>query len=80
MPSVERRVLCAPDAVAKAAARVAHLPEQRWMLKQPRSVRRSFAEEVLGHPDEELRQQVWMLRQADHVRESYVRDVLLANG
>jgi hypothetical protein len=78
MPSTEHRVLCAPDAVAKAAARVARLPEQRWMLKQPRSVRRSFAQEVLGRPDADTRQQVWMLRQPDHVRESYVREVLLA--
>jgi hypothetical protein len=78
MPSMERRVLCASDAVARAAARVAREPEQRWMLKQPRAVRRSFADEVLGRPDAELRQQVWMLRQGDAVRESYVRDVLLA--
>ena len=80
MPSAERQVLLAPDAVARAAARVARLPEQRWMLRQPKSVRRSFCEEVLGRPDEELRQQVWMLRQPDAVRESYIRDVLLANG
>ena len=54
-------------------------PEQRWLLCQPREVRRSFAAEVLGRPDEALRQQVWMLRQAKAVRESYIREVLLAD-
>jgi hypothetical protein len=76
--STERRVLTAPDAVARAAARVAGDREQRWMLTQPRSVRKSFAEEVFGRPDAELRQQVWMLRQPRAVRESYIADVLLA--
>jgi hypothetical protein len=79
MPSAERQVLLAPDVVARAAARVAQLPEQRWMLKQPRAVRRSFAEDVLGRPDAGLRQQVWLLRQGDAVRESFVREVLLAD-
>jgi hypothetical protein len=79
MASAERQVLLAPDTVARAAARMAREPEQRWMLCQPRSVRRSFCEEVLGRPDADLRQQVWMLRQPDGVRESYVREVLLAD-
>jgi hypothetical protein len=79
VPSAERQVLLAPDAVARAAARMAREPEQRWMLRQPRAVRRSFCEEVLGRPDAELRQQVWMLRQPDAVRESYVREVLLVD-
>jgi len=76
--STERRVLTAPDAVARAAARLAGDREQRWMLCQPRAVRQSFAEEVFGRPDEELRQQVWMLRQSKAVRESYIEQVLLA--
>ena len=76
--NTERRVLTAPAAVAKAAARVAALPEQRWILQQPRDVRRSYAENVLGKPDEDLQQQIWMLRQAKAVRESYIKDVLLA--
>jgi hypothetical protein len=76
--TTERRILTAPAPVARAAARVAALPEQRWILQQPREVRQSFAEEVLGHPDEELRQQVWMLRQTKAVRESYIAEVLLA--
>ena len=76
--TTERRVLTAPGAVAKAAARVATLPEQRWILCQPRDVRQSYADEVFGHPDEALRQQIWMLRQTKAVRESYIAGVLLA--
>ena len=71
-------MLTAPGAVARAAARVTSLPEQRWILMQPREVRQSFADEVLGRPDEDLRQQVWMLRQTRAVRESYIEQVLLA--
>ncbi len=78
MSTTERRVLTAPDAVARAAARFAPDREQRWMLGQPRAVRQSFAEEVFGRPDAELRQQVWMLRQPQSVRESYIAHVLLA--
>jgi hypothetical protein len=77
MPSAERQVLTAPDVIARTAARMAPDPMQRWMLGQPRSVRRSFAEEVFEHPDEELLQEVWMLRQDDAVRESFVEEVLL---
>jgi hypothetical protein len=72
----ERRVLTAPGPVAKAAACVAALPEQRWILQQPREVRQSYADHVLGRPDEELRQQIWMLRQTKDVRESYIAHVL----
>jgi hypothetical protein len=76
--TTERRVLTAPDAVARAAARLAAEPEQRWMLCQPRKVRQSFAEHVFGRPDAELQQQIWMLRQCKEVRESYIKQVLLA--
>ena len=76
--SNERRILTAPAPVARAAAKVAALPEQRWILLQPREVRQSFADEVLGQPDEERKQQIWMLRQTKDVRESYIADVLLA--
>jgi hypothetical protein len=77
--TTERRVLTAPDAVARAAARLAADPLQRWMLCRPRAVRQSFAEEVFGRPDAELRQQIWMLRQPEAVRESYIADVLEAS-
>jgi hypothetical protein len=76
--STERRVLTAPGPVARAAARVVALPEQRWLLQQSRDIRQSYADEVLDQPDEELKQQVWMLRQPQAVRESYIADVLLA--
>ena len=75
--SAERQILTAPDAIARAAAPMAPEPEQRWMLKQPRDLRRSFADEVFGQPDEEVRQQVWMLHQPRDVRASFAREVLM---
>jgi hypothetical protein len=75
--SAERQILTAPDAVARAAAPMAPEPEQRWMLRQSRELRRAFADEVFGRPDEEHRQQVWMLRQGREVRESFARHVLM---
>lgn len=78
MADLERTILLAPAAIARAAARFAPEREQRWMLCQPLDVRRSYAEEVLGRPDEELRAQAWMLRQPDAVRLSYLREVLEA--
>jgi hypothetical protein len=75
--SAERQILVAPDAVARAAASLAPDAEARWMLRQPRALRRSFAEEVFGREDEERLQQAWMLRQPRPVRESFVEHVLL---
>lgn len=75
--SAERQILTAPDAIARAAAPMAPEPEQRWMLKQSRDLRRSFADEVFGRPDEDVRQQVWMLHQPRDVRQSFARDVLM---
>jgi hypothetical protein len=78
MPSAaERSILTAPAAVARAASLGAREPEQRWMLTQPREVRRSFADEVFGREDADARQEVWMLRQPRAVRESFVEHVLL---
>jgi hypothetical protein len=78
MPSAaERSILTAPGPVARAASRAAREPEQRWMLTQPREIRRSFAEEVFGREDSDLRQEIWMLRQAKEIRESFVENVLL---
>ena len=74
--SLERQVLTAPDAVARAASGMAQLPEQRWMLRQPREIRLSFADEVFGRPDMERRQEVWMLHQPRAVRESFIEHVL----
>ena len=78
MSSTERRVLTSPGPLARAAARWAGLPEQRWLLQQPREIRQSYADEVHGRPDEELHAQIWMLRQPKAVRESYIAEVLLA--
>jgi hypothetical protein len=75
--ATERSILTAPGAVARTAARAAREPEQRWMLTQPRDVRRSFAEEVFGRPDAVERQESWMLRQPKRVRESFIREVLM---
>lgn len=73
----ERAMLVAPDRVARAAATVMVDARQRWILRQPREVRRSFALEVItrggGDP---IAQERWMLLQDDRVRHSYVREVL----
>lgn len=69
-------LLLAPDSVARAAAARARRPEERWLLRQPRRVRESFAREVLRSSDRERAEQIWMLRQRDDVRASYVREVL----
>lgn len=71
---IQKRVLLGPAAVRRAAARTAG-PRERWMLAQPRSVRRSFVREVL---DGGANEEAWMLLQPDEVRESYVREVLEA--
>jgi hypothetical protein len=77
MPSAaEKQLLRAPDVVARAAAPLAADREQQWMLRQPRRVRASFADEVFGREDEEERQEVWMLHQPLAVRESYASEVL----
>jgi hypothetical protein len=77
MPSAtERSILTAPGPVARAASVAKREPEQRWMLTQPREIRRSFAAEVFGREDADLRQEIWMLRQPKDIRESFVENVL----
>ena len=71
-----RTILLAPAAVTKAAALAANTPQERWMLAQPREVRRSYVEDVLDRPHDPNAQERWMLRQPDPVRLSYIRDVL----
>lgn len=74
---MERRALLAPAAMARAAARFAADDRERWMLCQPRAVRRSFVEQVLDdHRPRAVAEEIWMLRQPEAVRESYVREVL----
>ena len=47
------------------------------MLRQPRTVRRSYAAQVLdASGDSDVLAEIWMLRQPKHVRESYIREVL----
>ncbi len=79
MRRVERALLLAPDRIARAAARIASQPEQRWMLRQPRAVRLSYVANVLDRPHDAHAEQAWMLAQGDAVRESYVREVLRAH-
>jgi hypothetical protein len=74
--SPERSVLLAPDAIARAVGRVARAPEQRWMLCQPRAVRRSYVAQVIDRPDRKNAAEIWLLRQPKAVRASYVRAVL----
>jgi hypothetical protein len=76
LPPGGRTVLCAPDAVTRTIAVAAIDREQRWMLRRPRSVRRSFVAEVIDRGGSAGAQQGWMLLQDDDVRASYVADVL----
>jgi hypothetical protein len=71
-----RALLLAPGSVARAASRCTRSREERWMLCQPREVRRSYVEEVVDRPDDARAQERWMLSQPDVVRLSYVKDVL----
>jgi hypothetical protein len=71
-----RRVLLAPNVVARAAARATAEREQAWMLCQPRSVRESYVREVVDRGEDPVHAEIWMLRQPRAVRESYVREVL----
>ena len=73
----EKKVLAAPDAIARAAAALAADEEQRWMLRLPREVRRSFITEVLerGQGRREA-QERWLLLADEATRRSYVDEVL----
>lgn len=76
MATLDRKILMGPDWVARAAAGAVKDPRQRWMLRQPRGVRRSYAAEVHGGPDEDRRAERWMLLQPDAVRRSFIDEVL----
>jgi len=73
-------VLLGPAPLRRAAAARAVTPEEAWMLLQPRTVRRSYAAQVLD-ADGDVAQltEIWMLRQPDDVRESYIGHVLQAD-
>jgi hypothetical protein len=73
---LQRSVLLAPAAIAKAAATQVKLPEEVWMLRQSKQVRASYVHEVLDRGGDERLAQIWILRQSQEVRESYIREVL----
>ena len=74
---MDRAVLLGPATIARAAARYARRPEERWLLRQPRAVRSSYARAVLDAATEPAAEEVWMPRQPEAVRESYIEEVLL---
>jgi hypothetical protein len=80
LSSTERAVLLGPDVVARAAASTVGAAEQKWLLRRPRAVRRSFVAAVVDHPEDPNAAERWMLGQADAVRRSYVEDVLDAGA
>ncbi len=73
---VEKAMFLAPDAVARAAAGYVELPEEGWLLRQPRAVRRAFWRDVARRGDHQREREIWMLRQPEAVRESYIAEVL----
>ena len=72
-----KRVLLGPAAVRKAAARQTADERERWMLRQPLEVRRSFVRDVL---ERGVNEEAWMLLQPDAVRHSYAAEVLGHSG
>ena len=73
---LERAVLTGPDVIARTAARRVDVPEQRWLLRQPRAVRRSFVERVIDADSDRNAAERWMLGQNEKVRKSYIAEVL----
>ena len=76
LPRGARMALLAPDAVTRTLAAVEEDPERRWLLCQPRAVRRSFVEQVIDRADDPRAHERWILLQDDAVRRSYVDQVL----
>jgi len=79
LPTLDKAVLRGPNTVARAAASRMHDPEKRWLLRQARAVRTSYAREVLDRSDQPNADEIWMLRRSKPVRESYIREVLGAD-
>ncbi|HEX4692117.1 MAG TPA: hypothetical protein VH276_15585 [Solirubrobacteraceae bacterium] len=77
LSSTERAVLLGPDLVARTAAGQVRAPEQRWLLRQPRTIRRSFVDRVIdADGDDPNAAERWMLGQNEKVRKSYIAEVL----
>lgn len=75
--ALEKSVLLGPAPLRKAAAMRSVRPEEAWMLRQPRQVRRTYAAQVLDvKGDLDVLTEMWMLRQPENVRESYIEEVL----
>ena len=76
LPPGARLVLLAPAPVVRRLAAIETDPERRWLLSQPRAVRRSFVTEVLDGAGDRRAQERWLLLQDDAVRRSFVAEVL----
>ena len=74
---IVKRVLLGPATVRRAAARQTADERERWMLRQPIEVRRSFVRDVL---ERGVNEEAWMLLQPDNVRRSYAAEVLGHHG
>jgi hypothetical protein len=72
--------LLAPDALTRTLAAVEEDPERRWLLSQPRAVRRSFVEQVVDRPGVPRAHERWLLLQDDAVRRSFVEQVIDGRG
>ena len=72
LPPGARAVLTSPDFVARGLAAAEQDPQRRWILRRPRSVRRSFVKDVIDRAGDQER---WMLLQDDETRHSYVEEV-----
>ncbi len=79
LTTLDQAVLRSPDTLARAAASRTRDPEKRWLLRQARVVRTSYAQEVLDRADQPNADEIWMLRRSKAVRESYIREVLGAD-
>ena len=76
LPPGARMILLGPDAVTRRLAARETDPERRWLLEQPRHVRRSFVEQVLDGAGDRRAQERWLLLADDEVRRSFVERVL----
>ena len=78
--ALTRRLLVAPDAVARALAAREPDPLRAWLLRRSRAVRQSFAREVIDAGGTRTQQERWLLLQEHHVRVSYVAEVIDATS
>ncbi len=72
LPPGARAVLTGPDFLARGLAAAEQNPQRRWILRRPRTVRRSFVNDVIDTAGDQER---WMLLQNDETRHSYIDEV-----